>query len=111
MIDEVVIDWDDGGAYLRLVGDLEGDLTADRAGLTARLSQDAVIQLAAQSREKLDPWVAEMERNRFDYGRATEEERRTVTGLVDRDDRDDPDEALRVGGDLARKAAREGARS
>ena len=46
--------------------------------LRLRLPQDAAIALLAAARTEIGPWVAEMERERSLYDRATPEEREAV---------------------------------
>lgn len=86
VVDEAVIDVDEDGFRLVLTGDMLAAFyryieDPDAHTVRLRLSQDAAVQLNAQVRSRVSPWVDTMEFERSAYERATSEERAAVLGL------------------------------
>lgn len=86
LVDEARVDVDEDGFRLILTGDMVDAFerylaNPDAHTVTVRLSPDAAVQLNAQVRGVLSPWVETMEFERAAYDRATPEERAAVLGL------------------------------
>lgn len=124
--DEALVETDEDGFHLVLVGDFADAcadyLAADPATpsssrLRVRLSQDAALQLTGQVRVTVGPWADEYDAALAEYRRAPEAVRRAVIAgatlgrapaAVFADELADVStEALLEAGDNARKAARE----
>lgn len=101
-VDEVLSHgWDEDGWHLRLSTD------ADEVDLRVGDVESARALVAAA--DGLREWVADADRERDAYRRATPAERAEVLGHDPEEDPGHPDpETIREGADLARKADREG---
>jgi hypothetical protein len=90
VIDGVRVESEEDGFHLVLTGDLVAELMRyledeDATSVDLLLPQDAAVQLNAQVRGVVSPWVDTMNHERAAYDRATPEERAAVLGIEDVD--------------------------